>query len=511
MSEQITRAEYEKSIAEVRASIPTALGDYIKGLSDDEKSITSAELREAVKKAEQNVQAVVDKQSTRIKELENRRWENSENRIRVRASGNVYDEGSISETSTAFAMGMTGSGAQGKSGQEALEKTAESLKGNAEAIEAHFDAIEKRSPNKKLDLVQMNMRDGLLGRLDDNQKMFNSTAKSLDKSDKRALLGDNADFINPIESSEIWSEVTSEDNMLSRLYVYPMSTGTQKVPLWGNQLWKGMKKIDTGSPGENAVRSTDAVFTTSHVDVESKEAIMPSFVQQSLIEDSIVPMPGEHLRKLGEDFRTGMEDAVLNGEDGATTLNGDGAGNDLPGGGSKLFDGVRKLADGDASAQVNVNAALTFDTFADLAAKLGMAGVTAGSFFYVMGPTEYNKARYLEEFRDYINFAALHTSLTGELPAIGRSELVVAETMWYGFQATGRHSATPGDNDTGAILAVSIPLTVLGMRIPPQVMSQTLINPTGVDVIARARFGFKARGNLPTNQKAVALARNITR
>lgn len=474
---------------------------------------TTAERDERLAKLEESAQMVADEQKELKDKMAKSAWENG-NHLRLMApQGNKYDGMELVQAQCHRTyhdmmikrMASTDTKGAIQRHEKEIQAIDEAEKYTSDngftvrSMESIFESIKNKRVaaglGKDLPMAIAQMRDDMMVK-----SAWDSSVE---------FQGGSA-FLPTLTSPILWSDVYLENRIPSLFRSENMASNTLRMRHWRQLMFQDWRR-PIASPG-NRVDPYIGTYTGVQT-MESENLVTVHFVSQDEIEDSDIPMPSTMERALIDGGARAMEAVCVSGDTAESgNINNETTAVANAEEARRILDGLRKYALSDSTRQVNINGPITTAALNDVRALLGSAGVYASQHFYVIPQALWYKLLSLEQFArmDYTGTRA--ALITGTVNMLGEGMIYPVDD--YAFpnpvNAAGSVDNTPGNNTASSFLVCNPMLVTIGLRTPPQLVTEQRANPPGVDITGRMRFGFIARDNLKTGNNAVAMGRNVT-
>ena len=397
-------------------------------------------------------------------------------------------------------------------------------KGTKQMVEQSFRAIYDSLPkhlhrNPVLKGLEMQALHGkqVFGDLSESESIIQQNIESQDTNFP----------VEIIQMAEWWRNILLEANIMPRLPMIPMAAQQVDIPAFqqGSFDLLGRRQTTAGrGPGTDESRefpTTDVNF--AEFQLQAREFGTYQFVTLTSIEDSVPALIPELTANLNLSHARGMDDVGLNGDEvitasginGAVTISTATAEQHR----KTALNGIRKYIQGRAAAVTTGNqprpaaraklggtiltqpttvagdqSRYVLNMLATLRTGLGPAGVNYTDHFIIMSPKVWLVFLISEPFANYERAEMLATIVNGgRLDDVLGVPIVKTDQLSDSLDDDGETSATPANNVTSAIYAVTPQLWRVGMRTPPQLFSEQntggALNPPGWRVLLRSRWG----------------------
>jgi HK97 family phage major capsid protein len=254
---------------------------------------------------------------------------------------------------------------------------------------------------------------------------------------------------------------------------------------------------------DNAAASADTTQATTEVTLDAEKLM--SYVQYSyeLDEDSIVAVLPMITAQLSAAAAEAFEDAIINGQQGGAIDNGVTAAN-------SITDGLRKLAEGVAGVQYNVNGPVTTSDLVGARKLMGKFGMRPSDTIIISGYKAYNDIVALAEVATLDKIGGAASVLSGAVPQIYGMDVIPSSSLSDAVHTDGKVSATGSENIKGQFIMVHKPSFVVGVRGGFQVETDRNITTQSNQVVASFRRDFQPLEALSASVTPVAWGQNIT-
>jgi len=218
---------------------------------------------------------------------------------------------------------------------------------------------------------------------------------------------------------------------------------------------------NTASSGQVAI--TESTLVTAKATWTAIKLACRVFASSEILEDSIIPMGPFIMANMAKVLGRGVEDALVNGEFNASTL--DGTTFNPAGSAKRAWSGMRFFALTAASndAAVSVSTASITDKLIAVRDKMGVFGADPGRVVYVSGFRGLSALMVSDDLMTIDKFGQFATILRGQVGNVHGSPVILSEFVTL-KNTSGVHDATPTNNVTGSILVVYPDEFALGER-----------------------------------------------
>lgn len=322
---------------------------------------------------------------------------------------------------------------------------------------------------------------------------------------KAFSLSDFAAWVPTLNTSFYFEELDL-DPVIDRYFPeYQMPSRTVTVPGATGRM-KGRLEGDTAT-------FSAQYNTSSSYSMTAQDCVAHTDITEDLMQD-MVPSAGgfERLRReVAMGVLRSKEDAILNGDDSQSSVQGDAhMDSDVAGGAATLFNkafkGLRKRALAASAVYDNAGAGVSLSTFNGLLPVLGKFAKDKGDLLIVVGPTIANKqiAGNVPEILTHQNFAGNMTLQTGVLPKIFGIEQYESEWVREDVNDTGVYASASAKT---TILLVKKSRFVIGKRSPLRIWATpSLASSDKMLLSAKERFTF---GGVPQSATEISVAAAI--
>jgi HK97 family phage major capsid protein len=241
------------------------------------------------------------------------------------------------------------------------------------------------------------------------------------------------------------------------------------------------------SASDSASDMTASSPTTGSVSLTSKKLACESWFSEEMTEDSITPVIEMLRQNLAEAHATGIEDAIISGDDTAAghqdfalvTTSTDRR---------KAFKGLRKLASAGSDTTTCGGDALTDTDVINGILAMGKYGVDPSQLVLLCGAKGYAKLRAISNVWTVDKSGAKAALVTGVLKDIAGVEVVVTPSLLDLYNASGVYDATT--QTTGVIVLAHKPSFVLGLRRAMKIRSWEKIQTEQTVMTCSSRVAF---------------------
>ena len=482
---------------------------------------TPAAVQESFTKFQEATQKAVDDLTARMEEQSQRRWRNSDDRLRVQGGNYDGKDFEMLPMMRFFAEAKVKAGiprtSELDSVMQSVKATDESL--DRDSVAAHFGVLQDRMKEKfgAQNPVIQSLEDMALGRVDSRQPVGEGVHVI------QALnTGSANNFVVPTIDATMWADVMlMPGNVMSRIPQVSMPSPTYRRPHFDDALRDALAIGGTapGAGGEQ-VRVPDSDPGLVRPEFNAATVRLASSITQDEMEDSVVNLTAALRSEMLMAGAYGLDNMLLNSDYAVAAQNINGALNVRAPSGLPNQRGIRYYAITTSGQDVNAGGNPTSQHFLDARALLRDAGVAPRDFFYVMNSRLYHRVLGITEFERYDAAERLASLITGQVEFAFGSPIIVSRAYPENVADSGRISSTPANNDTDSAVAVVTDLWNLGVYVPYQLMTGpglnidngTTINPDGINFLLRGRYAVQHRGTTGvTHSRPASIIRNVTR
>lgn len=218
---------------------------------------------------------------------------------------------------------------------------------------------------------------------------------------------------------------------------------------------------NTASSSQTAI--TESILGTGKATWTAIKLACRVFASSEILEDSIIPMGPFIMANMAKVLGRGVEDAIVNGEFNASTL--DGTTFNPAGGVKRAWSGLRFYALTAASndAAKDGGTGTISANLLSMRDKMGIFGADPGGLVYISGFRGLATILVSGDVLTIDKFGQFATVLRGQVANFHGSPVILSEFVTL-KNATGVHDATPANNVKGSILGAFPSEFALGER-----------------------------------------------
>ncbi len=332
------------------------------------------------------------------------------------------------------------------------------------------------------------------------EKQFPAETKAL----AAGAAGAGAELVPVGYSRRLWEELMLKLAVAGLHEVVNMPTSPYKFPVAMVDAQAFLVPESTSADQAAADKIPDSQFSTAEFTLDAKKIATRIPLSEELREDSLIDVLGLIQRQVIDAVKRAIENAIINGDDSGTHMDGDVTSATDP---RKAFKGYRKIGEGN---KVDFGGALDGDKFIALKSAMDKYGVDPDNMAWVVAPAIYFKMLALKDSsgnplvitRD--KYGAQATVITGELGRLFGSPIVVSQFVRTDLNNTGVYDGTT--TDKSVVIAVHAPSFVIGNRRDLQVRVTRYVEWDQQSVSAFTRIAF---GTPWVGKPVVALGVNV--